>query len=138
MMKNHKLAKSIQELGLYELQRQLEYKSKWYGRTLVFVDRWFPSSKTCSGCGWVNKNLTLKDREFTCHSCGLIIDRDLNASINIEFEGIRTLNENNIGQRLPEFTLVDSPLMDDKEETPLKSHDWLNQENNNMYNFVQV
>jgi putative transposase len=138
MMKNHNLAKSIQELGLYELQRQLEYKSKWYGRTLVFVDRWFPSSKTCSGCGWVNKNLTLKDREFTCHSCGLIIDRDLNASINIEIEGIRTLDENNIGQRLPEFTLVDSPLMDDKEETPLKSHDWLNQENDNMYNFVQV
>ena len=89
MMKNHKLAKSIQELGLYEMRRQLEYKSSWYGRELVFIDRFFPSSKTCSCCGWKNNNLKLSDREFICEECGLVIDRDENAAINIENEGLR-------------------------------------------------
>lgn len=89
MMKNHKLAKSIQELGLYETRRQLEYKSQWYGRELVFIDRFFPSSKTCSCCGWKNNNLKLSDREFICEGCGLVIDRDENAAINIENEGLR-------------------------------------------------
>ena len=133
MLKNHKLAKSIQELGLYEMRRQLEYKSKWYGKELVFVSRWFPSSKTCCECGWKNNNLTLKDREFMCEECGTVIDRDLNAAINIEKEGIRI-----IGQRLPEFTLVDNPTMDDKVVTPLKSSGWMKQENDDLYNFVQV
>lgn len=89
MMKNYKLAKSIQELGLYEIRRQLEYKSSWNGRELVFVDRFFASSKTCSCCGWKNNNLKLSDREFVCEGCGLIIDRDENAVINIENEGLR-------------------------------------------------
>lgn len=91
MMKNHKLAKSIQELGLYEMRRQLEYKSKWYGRDLIFVDRFFTSSKLCSCCGWKNTNLKLSDREFVCEGCGLVIDRDENAAINIEHEGLRLL-----------------------------------------------
>lgn len=89
MMKNHKLAKSIQELGLYEMRRQLEYKSEWYGRDLIFVDRFFASSKLCSCCGWKNINLKLSDREFVCEGCGLVIDRDENAAINIENEGLR-------------------------------------------------
>lgn len=89
MMKNHKLAKSTQELGLGELRRQLEYKSQWYGRDLVFVDRFFASSKLCSCCGWKNTTLKLSDREFICESCGLVMDRDLNAAINIEKEGLR-------------------------------------------------
>ena len=89
MLKNHKLAKAIQELGLYEMRRQLEYKASWYGRELVFVDRWFPSSKICSCCGWKNVNLKLSDREFICEECGLVIDRDENAAINIQNEGIR-------------------------------------------------
>lgn len=89
MMKNHKLAKSIQELGLYEMRRQFEYKSQWYNRELVFVDRFFPSSKTCSCCGWKNNSLKLSDREFICEGCGLVIDRDENAAINIENEGLR-------------------------------------------------
>ncbi len=89
MMKNHKLAKSIQELGLYEMRRQIEYKSQWYGRDLVFVDRFFASSKLCSCCGWKNVNLKLSDREFVCEGCGLVIDRDENAAINIENEGLR-------------------------------------------------
>jgi putative transposase len=127
MLKNHNLAKSIQELGLGELRRQLEYKSLWYNRDFIFVDRWFPSSKTCSCCGWKNKSLSLKDREFICEDCGVIIDRDLNASINILNKGLRIYKEK-IGQRLPEFTLVDNPLMDDKEEILLKSNDWMKQE----------
>lgn len=138
MLKNHKLAKSIQELGLYEMRRQLEYKSKWYGRELVFVSRWFPSSKTCCECGWKNDKLTLKDREFVCEECGNIIDRDMNAAINIEKEGIRIYNET-IGQRLPEFTLADLPLMDDPTgNSLLKSNVRLKQENNDLCNFVQV
>ena len=130
MMKNHQLAKSIQELGLYEIRRQLEYKSKWYGRELVFVDRWFPSSKTCCVCGWKNDNLTLKDREFVCEECGNIIDRDMNAAINIKKEGIRIYNEQ-IGYRLPEFTLVDNPTMVDRLRNEiLKSSDCMKQEEN--------
>ena len=108
MMKNHKLAKSIQELSLYELRRQLEYKAKWYGRDLFFVDRFFPSSKICSCCGWKNKDLKLSDREFKCQDCGSVLDRDLNASLNIEKEGLKKI----IGQRLSEFTLGDLPLME--------------------------
>ena len=127
MMKNHKLARSIQELGLFELRRQLEYKANWYGRKLIFVSRWFSSSKTCCKCGWKNNNLTLSDREFVCQECGNVIDRDLNASINIENEGIRIYNKQ-IGQRLSEFTLEDNPTMDDKEVIPLKSSGWLRQE----------
>jgi putative transposase len=89
MMKNHKLAKAIQELGLGEMRRQIEYKSLWYRRDLVFVDRFFASSKLCSCCGWKNTNLKLSDREFICEECGLVIDRDENAAINIENEGLR-------------------------------------------------
>lgn len=109
MLKNHKLAKSIQELGLYEMRRQLEYKSLWYGRELIFVDRFFPSSKMCSCCGWKNVDLKLSDREFICRSCGIVKDRDENAAINIESEGMRIRE---VGQRLPESTLVDLPLVD--------------------------
>jgi putative transposase len=123
MMKNHKLAKAIQQLGLYELRRQLEYKSKWYGRELVMVDRWFPSSKKCSVCGTIKSNLKLSDRIYHCDCCGLEIDRDYNASVNIENEGI-----NIIGQRMSEYKLVDLPIMDDKEEIPLKSNVRLKQE----------
>jgi len=80
----------------------------------------------------------LKDREFICEGCGTIIDRDLNAAINIEREGIRIYNEN-IGQRLPEFTLVDLPLMDDPTGNSLiKSNVRMKQENDDLYNFVQV
>jgi putative transposase len=137
MLKNHKIAKSIQELGLYELRRQLEYKSNWYGRELVFVSRWYPSSKTCCECGWKNENLTLKDREFICEECGNVIDRDLNASVNIKNEGITILKEK-IRQRLPEssdvnqITLEDYPLMDDKDVNPLKSNGRMIQEDVNL------
>ena len=109
MLKNHKLAKSIQELGLHEIKRQLEYKSKWYNRDLIFVDRFYASSKICSNCSNKHSNLKLSDRVFKCPSCNFEIDRDLNAALNIEKEGLR-LYKDSIGQRLPEYKLVDLPL----------------------------
>ena len=84
MMANHKLAKAISDMGFYEFRRQLEYKAKLKGNIINVVDRWFPSSKTCSVCDNVKKDLTLKDRIYKCQKCGIEIDRDFNASINID------------------------------------------------------
>lgn len=84
MLKNHRLASAIADCGFYEFRRQLEYKSDWYGASLHIVDRWFPSSKTCSNCHEIKSDLKLKERTFNCSHCGSSIDRDLNASINLE------------------------------------------------------
>ena len=91
MMQNHKLAKSIQELSLFEFRRQLEYKCKWYGRQLIVIDRFYPSSKTCYNCGYIYKDLKLSEREWICPHCGKLIDRDYNASLNILDEGLRQI-----------------------------------------------
>lgn len=82
MMKNKHLSDSVRKQGFYEFKRQLEYKCKFRGIELILADRFYPSSKICSQCGEVKKDLKLKDRVYKC-SCGLIIDRDLNASINL-------------------------------------------------------
>ena len=92
MLRNHKLAESIQELNFGEFKRMLEYKANWYGRKLVFVDRFYPSSKTCNHCGYVNKKLKLSDRQWVCPDCGEIIERDYNAALNIRDEGIRLIS----------------------------------------------
>ena len=92
MLKNHKLASSIQELNFGEFRRMLEYKANWYGRKLIFVDRFYPSSKTCNHCGYVNKKLKLSDRQWICPDCGKIIERDYNAALNIRDEGIRLIS----------------------------------------------
>jgi putative transposase len=88
MLKNHQLAQSIADVGFGEFRRQLRYKAAWYGARVVLADRWEPSSKTCSGCGWVDEDLALSDRVFHCQNpqvpCGLVMDRDLNAAINLE------------------------------------------------------
>jgi putative transposase len=84
MLANHKLAKAIADMGFYEFRRQLTYKCELYGSDLVVVDRWFASSKTCSSCGNKKETLSLDERVFHCEHCGLEIDRDLNASINLE------------------------------------------------------
>ena len=84
MMKNKHLSKAIQEQNLYEFERQLEYKCKWYGVELIIADRFYPSSKTCSKCGSIKKDLKLSDRVYKCKHCGLEIDRNLNASINLK------------------------------------------------------
>ena len=92
MMSNHKLAKSIQELSLYEFRRQLEYKCKWYGRQLIIIDRFYPSSKTCHNCRHIYKDLKLSQREWVCSHCGKVIDRDYNASLNILSEGLNKID----------------------------------------------
>ena len=83
MMKNKHLSKAIQEQKLYEFQRQVKYKSEKYGIKFVQADKWYPSSKLCSDCGYKKANLKLSDRTYICPNCGNIIDRDLNAAINL-------------------------------------------------------
>jgi putative transposase len=103
MMKNHNLAKSIQELSLYNFKTILQYKGNWYGRDIVEVDRYFPSTKLCSCCGYKNNSLALNDREWECPECKVVHDRDINAAINIENEGRRILNiKEKIGLSSPE------------------------------------
>ena len=91
MLKNHCLAKAISDVGWSEFVRQLEYKTKWYGRTLIKIDRWYPSSKTCSCCGYVLAELDLEVREWTCPDCGVWHDRDVNAAQNIVTAGLAAL-----------------------------------------------
>ncbi len=91
MLKNHRLARAICDLGLCELRRQLEYKGKWNDCIILTADRFFPSSKTCSECGWVNEDLKLSDREWVCLDCGCVHDRDHNAAVNLENWGVNAL-----------------------------------------------
>jgi putative transposase len=102
LLKNHHLAQAIADVGFGEFRRQLVYKAAWYGSRVMVADRWEPSSKTCSGCGWVDEELTLADRTFRCCNprvaCGLVLDRDLNAAINIaKLAGSSSESENACG-----------------------------------------
>ena len=101
MMSNHKLARSIQELSINRFKNILLYKSNWYNRDVIEVDKWFPSSKLCSMCGFKNDELALSDREWVCPKCQTKHDRDKNAATNIENEGKRILK---IGSNSPELT----------------------------------
>jgi putative transposase len=92
MVKNHCLAKSISNQSWYSFITKLEYKSKRYGGTIEKTNRFYPSSKTCSGCGYINQNLTLKYREWICPQCNVKLDRDVNASQNILAQVQRELN----------------------------------------------
>jgi len=83
MLKNHKLAQSVSDCNFGELRRQVEYKAAWHGTHIVVIDRFYPSSKTCSGCGYIKPELRLSERVFVCESCGMVLDRDLNAAINL-------------------------------------------------------
>ena len=84
MMANGKLSKAIADMGFYEFRRQLGYKMHKTGGRLIVADRWFPSTKKCSGCKKINSEITLSDRTFVSPACGLTIDRDLNAALNLE------------------------------------------------------
>ena len=83
MMKNKHLLRVIGEMCWYEFIRQMKYKSEWNGIEFIQVDRFYPSSKTCSCCGNIKKDLKLSDRTYICDICGLTIDRDYNAAINL-------------------------------------------------------
>ena len=91
MLRNHHLAKAIQEVGFYKFRETLVNKTTVNNKQVVFVDRYFPSSKTCSICGYKKRDLKLSDREWTCPNCGTHHDRDINAAVNILLEGQRML-----------------------------------------------
>jgi len=89
VIKNHKISKHIADVSWGNFVTLLQYKCDWYGKELVKVNRFYPSSKTCNYCGWINQELKLSDREWTCKSCETIHDRDVNASKNILKEGLK-------------------------------------------------
>ena len=100
MLKNHKLAQAISDSNFGEIRRQLDYKATWQSVHLVIIDHFYPSSKTCSGCGWIHEELTLVDRSFICQACGLLIDRDLNAAINLRTVAVSSIDtQNAYGER---------------------------------------
>jgi putative transposase len=83
MVRNHRLARALSDAAPATLRRQLQYKTGWYGSVLHVADRWYPSSKTCSGCKTVKPKLSLSERMFNCGACGLSLDRDVNAARNL-------------------------------------------------------
>jgi IS605 OrfB family transposase len=87
MLANHRLARAVADASFGEIRRQLTYKTGWNGGTLIVADRWFPSSKTCSGCGAVKTKLRLSTRTYVCTACGLVLDRDENAARNLAAYG---------------------------------------------------
>lgn len=124
MLKNHHLAKAIQELGFYTFKNTLRNKAMMNDKFVIEVDRWFASSKTCHKCGYVYKGLSLNEREWVCPICSEHHDRDINAAMNILIEGNKIL----VGSRTAEFTLVENPTVDDRCESNLKSSVSLKQE----------
>jgi len=92
MIKNHKLAKHISDASWSKFINMLDYKALWNDKQIIKIDRFFPSSKACNCCGWINQNLDLSIREWTCSSCNIKLDRDLNASKNILKEGIKVIS----------------------------------------------
>ena len=97
MMKNHHLAKSIADVSFSMIRQMLTYKCKWYGKELVIINRWSPTSKTCNHCGHIMENFSLGIREWVCPECGTHHDRDINAAKNILDEGMRMMFNNRTG-----------------------------------------
>jgi putative transposase len=114
IMKNHKLAQAMSDVSLGLFYSMLEYKCEWNDKQFVKIDRFFPSSKMCSKCDWINQDLTLKDREWTCPSCGEKHDRDFNASKNILKQGLKILSgsgtESDIKQKQVEASSLDESM----------------------------
>ena len=125
MLRNRKLSKAVADASFGEIKRQLEYKSKWYGKELVKIDRWFPSSKTRANCGWINQSLKLSDRVFKCTQCAYQADRDWNASVNILRQGINDLVRCGTPSEPVEY-----PLVDDRVAKLLRSNGTVKQEPN--------
>lgn len=92
MVKNKHLSKAIMDVGFAEIRRQIEYKVRRYSGKVIIADRFYPSSKTCSNCGYVKDSLTLSERVFRCEKCGFELDRDLNAALNLRTLGLRGID----------------------------------------------
>lgn len=105
MVKNHKLARAINDCGWYYFTKALEYKARWVGKNVIYIDRWEPSSKKCSCCGNINKELKLHNRIYRCSNCEMQIDRDMNAAINIKHAAIEK-----IGKEQPQYKPADYAL----------------------------
>lgn len=114
MMKNHKLAQAFADVSLGTFYSMLEYKAKWNDKIFIKIDRFFPSSKMCSNCGWIKQDLTLNIREWYCPSCGKKHDRDFNASQNILNQGLKILSgswiESDVKQKQVEALLLDESV----------------------------
>jgi putative transposase len=111
MLKNRHLAQAISDVGFGAFRRQLTYKAAWYGCQVLVASRWEPTSKTCSGCGWVDEELTLSVRVFHCHNqqapCGLVMDHDLNAAINLsKLAGSSSDSQNACGEESADQSLA--------------------------------
>ena len=98
MVKNHNLAQAISDASWSTFVSMLEYKAEWYGKNILRIGQFAPSSKTCSNCGNINKELQLKDREWTCSNCSSVLNRDVNAAINIKSFALK--NHSSVGRRL--------------------------------------
>ena len=96
MLKNHKLSKAISDMGWGEFKSMIDYKCDWYGKNQLIIGRFDPSSKMCSCCGYINKELKLSDREWICPKCDKTHDRDINSGKNIKNFGLR--NQPSIAQ----------------------------------------
>ena len=134
MLRNHHLARSISNASWYELTRQLEYKSRWYGRKYIKIDTFYASSQTCNCCGHKEQKVkNLAVRSWTCSKWSVMHDRDVNAAVNILKEGLRQEGlEVYIGQELPEFKPVDRPTMDDRRICDLRSRAGMKQETHRL------
>ena len=108
MMANDRQARAVADLGFYEFRRQLEYKTVKFGSKLVVVNRWFPSSKTCSRCGCIKSDLQRGESTYVCQECGFTLDRDLNASFNLLLKGLSAFDVNIVPKALREVTLRDT------------------------------
>lgn len=118
MVKNHNLAQAVTDVSWSTFVTMLEYKADWYGKNILRIGQFAPSSKTCSNCGTINKELTLKDREWTCGRCSTVLDRDVNAAINIKsfalknnLSGEHTLkNQGKLSTMVEVMTLEAQPI----------------------------
>jgi putative transposase len=100
MLANHKLAQAVSDSNFGEIRRQLEYKAAWHDVHLVTIDRFYPSSKTCSDCGYVKSELSLSERTYICEACSVVLDRNVNAAINLRAVAVSsTATQNTCGQK---------------------------------------
>ena len=120
LKRNKHLAYSLDDASIGEFYRQLEYKCAWVGKNFIKIDRFAPSSKRCSNCGYIYKRLTLREREWTCPECSTHHDRDLNAAINIKHFGLS--EQKTLPSVRRKVKPVEQPLVDDRSSEPKKLH----------------